>query len=111
GRKGSPSARFRPHPCGRAATRGHGRAARLAPPPPYQRVFPLSPAPRAVVALAVLALSALLIPIEAVALLTVALVAAVVVDARAARRRPEVTRTAPEVMSRGIPAPLKITAT
>ena len=58
-----------------------------------------------------LALSALLIPIEAVALLTVALVAAVVVDARAARRRPEVTRTAPEVMSRGVPAPLKITAT
>ena len=71
----------------------------------------MSPAPRAVLALAVLALSALLIPIEVIALLALALVAAVVVDARAARRRPEVTRQAPEVMSRGIPAPLKITAT
>ncbi len=33
------------------------------------------------------------------------------VDARAARREPTVKRTAPEVLSRGVPAPLKITAT
>lgn len=71
----------------------------------------MSPAPRAVIALAALALSALLIPIELVALLALALIGATVVDARAARRRPEVTRTAPEVLSRGVPAPLRITAT
>lgn len=71
----------------------------------------MSPAPRAVAVLAVLALSALLIPIGVVALLALALVAAVVVDARAARRPPDVKRAAPEVLSRGVPAPLKITAT
>jgi uncharacterized protein (DUF58 family) len=71
----------------------------------------MSPAPRAVVALAALALSALLLPIGLVALLALALVAAVVVDARAARRRPTVTRDAPEVLSRGVPGPLKISAT
>jgi uncharacterized protein (DUF58 family) len=71
----------------------------------------MSPAPRAAGVLAVLALSALLIPIGVVALLALALVAATVVDARAARRRPQVTRHAPEVLSRGVPAPLTITAT
>lgn len=70
----------------------------------------MSPAPRAVVILAALALSALLIPIGVVALLAVALVGAVVVDARAARRAPTVTRRAPEVLSRGVPAPLQVTA-
>src|SRR5690349_24967396 len=70
----------------------------------------MSPAPRAVVILAALALSALLVPIGVVALLAIALVGAVVVDARAARRAPTVTRRAPEVLSRGVPAPLKVTA-
>lgn len=71
----------------------------------------MSPAPRAVAILAALALSALLIPIGVVALLALALVAAVFVDARAARRAPRVQRQAPEVLSRGVPAPLRISAT
>lgn len=70
----------------------------------------MSPAPRAVALLAVLALSALLIPIGVAALLALALLGAVVVDARAARRAPRVTRHAPEVLSRGIRAPLKVSA-
>ncbi|MBE2320167.1 DUF58 domain-containing protein [Solirubrobacter sp. CPCC 204708] len=71
----------------------------------------MSPAPRAVVVLAALALSALILPIGVVVLLALALVGAVIVDARAARRAPTVTRQAPEVLSRGISAPFGITAT
>lgn len=70
----------------------------------------MTPAPRAVVVLAVLALAALIVPIGIVALAVLALVAAVVVDARAARRAPTVSRRAPEVLSRGIPAQLSISA-
>ncbi len=70
----------------------------------------MSPAPRAVIALAVIALSALLLPLGLSALLAVALVAAVVVDARAARRRVEVVRDVPEVLSRGVPATLTVIA-
>ena len=70
----------------------------------------MSPAPRAVAILAVLALSALLLPIGLVAVLALALVGATVVDARAARRMPRVAREAPEVLSRGVAAPLRITA-
>src|SRR4051794_12559738 len=70
----------------------------------------MTPAPRAVVVLAVLAFAALLVPVALVALAVVALVVAVVVDARAAKRRPQVDRQVPEVLSRGIPAELKIRA-
>ena len=70
----------------------------------------MTPAPRAVVVLAVLALSALLLPIAVVALAVLALGAAVFVDARAARRRPAVDRRVPEVLSRGVPAELRVLA-
>jgi uncharacterized protein (DUF58 family) len=63
-----------------------------------------------VVVLAVIALSALLVPAGVSALLAVALVVAVVVDARAARRRVSVEREMPEVLSRGVPAKLRLTA-
>jgi uncharacterized protein (DUF58 family) len=43
-------------------------------------------------------------------LAAVALVAAVAVDARAARRRPELERQLPEVLSRGVPAKLSVRA-
>src|SRR4051794_2964094 len=70
----------------------------------------MSPAPRAVVVLAVIALSALVLPVGVAVLLAVALLAAVAVDARAARRPPAVTRTVPEVLSRGVAAPLRVDA-
>ncbi len=70
----------------------------------------MTPAPRAVVVLAVIALAALLVPIGLVALAALALVAAVVVDARAAKREPQVDRDVPEVLSRGIPAQMTIRA-
>ena len=70
----------------------------------------MTPAPRAVVVLALLAVSALLLPIAVVALAVLALIAAVAVDARAARRRPTVDRRVPEVLSRGVPAELQIAA-
>jgi len=70
----------------------------------------MSPAPRAVIALAVIALSALLLPLGLSALLAVALVVTVVVDARAARRRVEVSREVPDVLSRGVPARLAVRA-
>lgn len=71
----------------------------------------MTPAPRAVVVLAVLACTALVLPIAFVGLLALLLAAAVAADARAARRKPDVVRTAPEVLSRGVAAPLTVTAT
>ncbi len=70
----------------------------------------MTPAPRAVAALAVLALAALIVPIALVLLAVAALVAATIVDARAAKRVPRVERHAPEVLSRGVPAPLDVIA-
>ena len=77
---------------------------------PPGRTCAVTPAPRAVVALAVLALAALVVPIGLVLLAVAALVAATIVDARAAKRVPHVERHAPEVLSRGVPAPLDVTA-
>ena len=70
----------------------------------------MTPAPRAVVVLAVIALAALLVPLGLVAIAALMLVVAVVVDARAAKREPQVERQAPEVLSRGIPAQITIRA-
>jgi uncharacterized protein (DUF58 family) len=71
----------------------------------------MSPAPRAVAALAVIALSALIVPLGIVVLAALALVVATVVDATSARRVPELERDAPEVLSRGVPARLTARAT
>src|SRR3954469_11136390 len=70
----------------------------------------MSPAPRAVVVLAVIALSALVLPLGVSLLLAVALIAAVAVDARGARRAPDVRRSVPEGLSRGVPPPLRVQA-
>ena len=70
----------------------------------------MTPAPRAVIVLAVLALCALVLPIALMALAVVALIAATAVDARAAKHKPQVERQAPEVLSRGVPSTLKIKA-
>jgi uncharacterized protein (DUF58 family) len=70
----------------------------------------MTPAPRAVLALAVISLSAVIVPIAIAALLAVALIVTTIVDARAARRKPNVRRELPEVLSRGVPATLHITA-
>ncbi|MDA0165498.1 DUF58 domain-containing protein [Solirubrobacter ginsenosidimutans] len=70
----------------------------------------MTPAPRAVVVLAVIALAALVIPLGLAALAALALLVAVLVDARAARAQPQVERQAPEVLSRGIPVKVIIRA-
>ncbi len=70
----------------------------------------MTPAPRAVLALGAISLSAFILPIGLVALLAFALTVVTIVDARAARRRPEVRRELPEVLSRGVPSTLKINA-
>jgi len=70
----------------------------------------MSPTPRAAAALAVIALLALALPPALAGLAAAALAAAVVVDARAVRRRPELDRTLPEVLARGVTAPLEVHA-
>jgi uncharacterized protein (DUF58 family) len=68
----------------------------------------MSPRPRVAYLVAAVALGALVVPIS-VALVGVAVVAAVtIVDALSARHRPTVTRTAPRILSRGVPAPLRL---
>jgi uncharacterized protein (DUF58 family) len=70
----------------------------------------VSPSPVAVAALAAIALCALILPLGLVALAAVALFAAIAVDAVSARRAPAIARVAPEVLSRGVPAPLRASA-
>jgi uncharacterized protein (DUF58 family) len=68
----------------------------------------MSPTPRAALVLAVIALCALALPLAVVALAAAALAAAVVVDALAVRARPQLRRTLPEVLARGVPARLEV---
>jgi uncharacterized protein (DUF58 family) len=68
----------------------------------------VSPTPRAAALVTAVALAALVVPVPIAALGLVALVAAAVVDALAVRRPPEVVRTAPGFLSRGVPAPVRI---
>lgn len=58
--------------------------------------------------LAVIALGALLLPLGVVALAAIALVGAMIVDARAARRPPHVTRTVGVILARGVSSPLAV---
>lgn len=62
----------------------------------------MSPTPRAAWALAALALGALLLPLPLMALAALALLATTIVDARAARTAPAVTRRLPFVLARGV---------
>jgi uncharacterized protein (DUF58 family) len=67
-------------------------------------------APRTAIALAGLSLLALVLPLALIGLLAAALAAAVTVDALRARRAPEVTRSLPRIVVRGIPAELRLDA-
>jgi uncharacterized protein (DUF58 family) len=69
----------------------------------------LSPTPLTAALLAAIAISIAVVG-ELAALLAIALLAAVVVDARAVRRRPEVRRELPATLSRGVPVPLQVVA-
>jgi uncharacterized protein (DUF58 family) len=69
------------------------------------------PTTRAAVIVGALALSALFVPLWAVGLAALALGAAVVVDALTARRAPALLRVAPAVLSRGVPASLRVELT
>lgn len=66
----------------------------------------MSPTPRAAIALAVLALAALVVPLQLAALGALALAAAVVVDAAAARHRPEIQRHMQTTLARGVSSAL-----
>lgn len=68
----------------------------------------MSPRPRAAILLALIALAGLVVPLGVAALAALALLAAVGLDARAARRRPAVSRRLPSVLSRGVPAHLTV---
>ncbi len=68
----------------------------------------MSPRPRAAILLALIALAGLVVPLGVAALAALALLAAVGLDARAARRRPAVSRRLPSVLSRGVPARLTV---
>jgi uncharacterized protein (DUF58 family) len=66
----------------------------------------VSPRPRAAYLAGALALAALVVPWPLAALGVGALAVVTVVDALAARRPPRAVRTAPTILSRGVPAPL-----
>jgi uncharacterized protein (DUF58 family) len=70
----------------------------------------VTPSPRAAAALAAIALAALVVPVGLAALLAVALAVAVAADALAARLAPAVERDLPAVLSRGVPARLRVRA-
>lgn len=70
----------------------------------------MSPTPRAAITLAVIALTALVLPLGLVAVAAAALIAAVAFDAWTIRTRPTVRRTVPQIISRGSPARLAISA-
>lgn len=70
----------------------------------------MSPSFRVAAAVAGLAVAALVLPIPLVLVALLALAAAMVADAWAARRPPALTREAPAILARGVPAPLVVEA-
>jgi uncharacterized protein (DUF58 family) len=68
----------------------------------------ISPTPRVAQAVAVLAVAALVLPASVVVLALLALATLVAVDARAARGRPDVERTLPTIVARGVPAVVRL---
>ena len=68
----------------------------------------MSPTPRAVAALGAIALAALVVPPLLAVLAAVALAVAVVVDALAVREPPRLERSVPNVLSRGVPAAVRV---
>jgi uncharacterized protein (DUF58 family) len=70
----------------------------------------MSPTPRAAALLAALALAAFVVPLGLVALGAAALLAAALADAFAVRRPPRLERRVPNVLARGVPVPLTVSA-
>jgi uncharacterized protein (DUF58 family) len=68
----------------------------------------MSPTPRAALVAGAVALSALVLPTPLVALALVALVAVTAADAFSVRRLDGVAQAAPHILSRGVPAPLRL---
>lgn len=68
----------------------------------------MSPRPRAAYLVAAVALAALVVGVPVAALALLAVVTLTVVDALAVRRPPEVRRSAPHILSRGVAAPLRL---
>src|SRR5687768_62863 len=69
----------------------------------------MSPTPRLAGLLAATGLGYLFLPPALPALLTLALLAAAAGDALAARRRPQLERSLPGILARGVPIPIEIT--
>ncbi len=70
----------------------------------------MAPTPRVAVLLAAAALSALVVPPFVAAIAVAAILGAALADALLVRQAPELDREAPEIMSRGIPEALSVTA-
>jgi uncharacterized protein (DUF58 family) len=68
----------------------------------------VSPRPRVAYLLGAVAASALVVPVPLAGIALAAILTVTVVDALAARRRPHVERTVPHILSRGVPAPLRL---
>jgi len=68
----------------------------------------VSPTPRAALLLGAIALATLVVPIGVAAIAFAIAVGAVVLDALAVRRPPEVERDVPRLLSRGVPGPLRL---
>ena len=68
----------------------------------------MSPTPRAALLVGAIALAALVVPVGVAAIALAVVVGAVVLDAFAVRRPPEVERDLPRLLSRGVPAPLRL---
>ena len=68
----------------------------------------MSPTPRAAWLVGAAAVSALVVPVPVALLAIAAVVTAAAVDALAARGAPAVVRTAPSILSRGVPSPLRL---
>jgi uncharacterized protein (DUF58 family) len=68
----------------------------------------VTPTSRAAVLVAAVAISGLVVPLELAALTMLAVAAATAVDAVLARRAPELVRTVPETLYRGVAAPYRL---
>src|SRR5205085_3775488 len=71
----------------------------------------VSPTPRAALLLGAIALATLVVPVAVAAIAFAIAVGAIVLDALAVRRPPSLERDLPRLLSRGVPAPLRLELT
>ena len=71
----------------------------------------MSPTPRAALLLGAIALATLVVPVAVAAIAFAIAVGAIVLDALAVRRPPSLERDLPRLLSRGVPAPLRLELT